>query len=177
MLKKFSEVKYIIPFINLEGKRFGRLLVICRVANKGKKTCYQVSCDCGRTKEMMAYTITTHKGCGCLRLERCEAGLRKTETNPSILAERKKNKFIKDRDRWLRKNANTSLEEFETKKLKQKGLCAICGIRPATHADHDHESGKARGILCRHCNVGLGFFLDDTKILQAAILYVRLYHE
>lgn len=164
-------------FIDLTGKRFGRILVIKRVPNKGKKTRYLVSCNCGSIKEMAAYTITTHKGCGCLRLERCKAGIRKTETDPKILLQRKLRYARTNRDGWLRRKAGTTLKEFERKIKKQKGLCAICRHRPATHADHNHVSGKSRGVLCRQCNVGLGLFLDNIKILRKSIKYLEKYNE
>ena len=56
--------------------------------------------------------------------------------------------------------------------------CAICGTttwmgrhaRP--HIDHDHETGRIRGVLCSECNTGLGKFKDDPAILQAAIDYL-----
>jgi hypothetical protein len=159
--------------INLEGQRFGRLLVLCRAKNRGKKTRYLIKCDCGQEKEMTAYTITTHKGCGCIRLERCKQGIRQRETDLVILNNRANKKKKQDRDNWLRRKANTSLKEFETKKKKQKGLCAICFIRSATHADHDHITGKARDILCRQCNTGLGLFYDNIGTLASAIRYLE----
>lgn len=66
----------------------------------------------------------------------------------------------------------------------QKGLCALCG-QPETKSnqhgncglsiDHDHETGEVRALLCNRCNVGLGWFAEDTKILQKAIDYLRRY--
>lgn len=60
---------------------------------------------------------------------------------------------------------------------KQGGRCAICGTdqvspRRGWHTDHDHEAGAVRGILCPGCNVGLGHFREDPKILAAAIEYL-----
>jgi recombination endonuclease VII len=55
----------------------------------------------------------------------------------------------------------------------QDGLCAICYRVPATHIDHDHATGKVRGLLCENCNRGLGIFQDDPEALAFAADYVR----
>jgi len=39
--------------------------------------------------------------------------------------------------------------------------------------DHDHKSGKIRGLLCAACNVGAGFFCDDIAIMKKAIEYLN----
>jgi hypothetical protein len=54
----------------------------------------------------------------------------------------------------------------------QGGLCAICGVEPAEHVDHDHHTGKIRGILCFNCNGALGRFEDDPDIMERAIEYL-----
>lgn len=61
--------------------------------------------------------------------------------------------------------------------LAQDGRCAICatgtpGGRGNWHVDHDHDSGKVRGLLCTNCNVGLGMFKDDIERMRAAIAYL-----
>ena len=38
--------------------------------------------------------------------------------------------------------------------------------------DHDHETGKERGLICGHCNTGLGFFRDNPKALRSAASYL-----
>ena len=55
----------------------------------------------------------------------------------------------------------------------QNGLCAVCGENPAKEVDHDHRTGKVRGILCPSCNGGLGAFRDDPAIIERAILYLE----
>ena len=61
--------------------------------------------------------------------------------------------------------------------LDQKSLCLICSIviDDSAHVDHDHDTGNVRGLLCRHCNVGLGFFKDSTSLLKNAIKYLENY--
>lgn len=57
---------------------------------------------------------------------------------------------------------------------RQGGLCGICREpmkRPVL--DHCHKTMEARGLLCSNCNIGLGQFKDDPKLLERAIVYVR----
>ena len=67
--------------------------------------------------------------------------------------------------------------------LDQKGVCAICNL-PETivdkrsgqvqllSIDHDHTTGKVRGLLCTQCNHGIGKFKDSITVLQSAIDYL-----
>jgi len=67
----------------------------------------------------------------------------------------------------------------EVAELRAEG-CQICGRLDGTgrfgqlHIDHDHQSGKVRGVLCHGCNVSIGHFRDDPKLLLAAINYLTL---
>jgi hypothetical protein len=55
----------------------------------------------------------------------------------------------------------------------QGGLCAICLTRPAVHVDHDHKTGRVRGVLCFQCNVALGHLQDDVRVLHRAVAYLQ----
>jgi hypothetical protein len=51
--------------------------------------------------------------------------------------------------------------------------CVICGDADTKLVvDHDHETGAIRGILCNHCNRGLGHFRDDPTLLEFAAQYL-----
>lgn len=85
--------------------------------------------------------------------------------------------FDRDQGYNLRKNYGISVEEFDALAESQNNMCAICGVgiphgRGNWHVDHDHKTGKIRGLLCHHCNVGLGYFKDSMDNLNNAILYL-----
>lgn len=56
------------------------------------------------------------------------------------------------------------------------GLCDICNQPPVTFKtlsiDHDHATGKFRGLLCSPCNLALGLFKDSPLRLTAALKYL-----
>lgn len=75
-----------------------------------------------------------------------------------------------------------TLQDYENLYVAQGGLCAICS-RPETKklagkllrlcVDHNHTTGKVRGLLCSRCNVAIGLLNDDLLMLQAATEYLR----
>ena len=71
-----------------------------------------------------------------------------------------------------------SLKVYNELLEKQGGHCALC---PATEpgsgrdhfcVDHDHVTGRVRGLLCYRCNLGLGQFKDRPEVLRTAITYL-----
>jgi hypothetical protein len=66
-----------------------------------------------------------------------------------------------------------SADEVAEMVRHQGGTCAICRTKPAVHIDHDHATGRVRGILCFACNRGLGKAGDSVEVLKAMIAYLR----
>ena len=68
-------------------------------------------------------------------------------------------------------------EQYKEMHKAQQGKCAICNEEPKTkrglHVDHDHETGKVRGLLCHGCNVALGSFKESVTLLNKAVEYLR----
>ena len=85
-------------------------------------------------------------------------------------------------DRKLMRTFGITLADYDEMLEAQDGGCAICGTTPEEHGkrlcvDHDHETGKNRGLLCDGCNVGLGRFRDSPAWLRNAADYLEAYNE
>lgn len=73
----------------------------------------------------------------------------------------------------LKTRYNLTPEEVKEMKATQNQLCAICKQEPKHwHIDHDHETGKVRGMLCGPCNMAIGLLKDNPKIIKEALKYV-----
>jgi hypothetical protein len=71
--------------------------------------------------------------------------------------------------------------EFDSLLKKQGGRCAICKTEDwngkGPHIDHDHKTGKVRGVLCSNCNAAVGMVKDDLKIARGLAKYIRTWTE
>lgn len=70
-----------------------------------------------------------------------------------------------------------SLEEYEQLFKAQDGKCRVCSTEPSDEkrlcVDHNHITGKIRGLLCDRCNRAIGLMKDDYSIIQKAANYLR----
>lgn len=71
-------------------------------------------------------------------------------------------------------------ERFEEYKLRQRGVCAVCGRSLDDEGvkvcvDHIHDTTIVRGLLCNGCNVGIGMFKENPQVLRAAADYLEAY--
>jgi Recombination endonuclease VII len=73
----------------------------------------------------------------------------------------------------LKRRYKIGQAEFDVMLAAQDGKCRICGVPDPKHVDHDHLTGRVRGILCFNCNGGLGHFRDDVITMQRAITYLK----
>ena len=58
----------------------------------------------------------------------------------------------------------------------QNGGCGICGKIKKKYnlsVDHDHKTGKIRGLLCSPCNRALGILGDSSEALQKVLRYLN----
>lgn len=96
---------------------------------------------------------------------------------------RREKKIIADpnyiRKMHLKRKYNLTQEEYTILSKKQGDVCGICKSSETgyqtkyMYVDHNHETGKVRGLLCNKCNFGLGNFKDQIELLKNAIKYLR----
>ncbi len=81
----------------------------------------------------------------------------------------------RERDLHLSRHYGLTQDDFEFLVVVQRGRCAICGKEDGSrlHVDHDHSSGRVRGLLCGSCNRAMGLFHEDAARFEAAGAYLR----
>jgi hypothetical protein len=75
-------------------------------------------------------------------------------------------------DRALRRYGVTPID-YVAFLISQNGRCAVCQQIRSLHIDHDHVTGRVRGLVCRLCNTGMGMFSDDPDRLRAAADHIE----
>jgi hypothetical protein len=139
---------------------------------------------CAQTLNLSEFSLITRRGKKVKR-SRCRLCW-----NKSMREWRKKNRqhFLESkREGWpkqylwslLKKAINWGYdkEEFVKWLAAHDGKCDICNCRPKEgfhlHLDHCHKTNNVRGLLCRKCNLAIGLLQDNSKLLQAAIEYLK----
>ncbi|MBF8192403.1 hypothetical protein ITP53_43340 [Nonomuraea sp. K274] len=89
-----------------------------------------------------------------------------------VARENKIKRYGSERNYLLQYRYGITEDDFERMLARQGGLCAICRAVPGTFADHSHQTGQVRGVLCFNCNNGLGHFGDNLVLLELAALYL-----
>jgi hypothetical protein len=111
----------------------------------------------------------------CKICQNAQNDLRKNNPNSSWM------KYSKDYK--LQERYNIILDEYQNLLKSQNGVCAICGKAESStnckgkirhlSVDHNHKTGKIRGLLCGNCNLGFGSFKENISILKSAPKYAR----
>ena len=77
----------------------------------------------------------------------------------------------------LKKRFGITLEQYNLMAEEQEFRCWICrqecGTGHRLSVDHDHLTGQVRGLLCKKCNSGIGFFSDHPALLERALEYLQ----
>lgn len=125
-------------------------------------------CDCGTERNVRVYELTSNQShsCGHDKHIARKRGL----TSKELAAEQR-----------LRYKYEIDLPTLRAMAERQGYLCAICrrvggickhGRIDRLTVDHDHLTGKVRGLLCDQCNRGLGMFKDDSARMFVAAEYL-----
>lgn len=144
------------------------------------------NCVCGKQVKVRQDRLVSGKtrSCGCLRADLCDA---LSHDYPKYLALLDWSDAAKKKAHECAPWPGTLTYQERTYGLlpggykqlldAQNGTCMICGTLPSSgkplNVDHDHKTGKIRGLLCTACNHGLGCFEDDIMIMAKAIHYLQ----
>lgn len=118
--------------------------------------------------------------------ERARKYYQENRTNPQFLENKKR-----DMRRWIDRNPEKrriytrnskiraygiSPERYHEMLKEQGNCCAICEqpSKRAMSIDHDHKTGKVRGLLCDPCNLSLGH-IEKDGFLEKALKYIARY--
>lgn len=114
------------------------------------------------------------KPCNGIRCRKCAGIFQRKYKEPGGAA----------RNHHLLKKYGMDIEEFEAWWVVFRGKCGICEqsmTRPektrgqlmtCVSVDHDHKTGKVRGLLCSGCNKGIGMLKDNVEYLRKAIKWL-----
>lgn len=128
---------------------------------------YQTCRKCNVNKPLSEFYNNEHSK----RCKECERERKKLERQ-------KRSHHRTDKNKRLKKQYGISIEQYEEILVNQNNLCSICKEEDVSkyktlNVDHCHKTGQIRGLLCQGCNLGLGHFKDNIKILEQAIKYLE----
>lgn len=83
---------------------------------------------------------------------------------------------------YLRLRYKMTEDDYLALFIQHEGKCAICkthqdDLSKRLCIDHDHETGKIRGLLCHNCNTGIGNLRDSIALLTEATKYLIKHKE
>lgn len=135
----------------------------------------QVCKCCGVEKELSYFSKDNNRPNHRTTCKQCRTNSRDKEKSRErhrlYARERRKNFPDKVRQEYERCVYGKSKEDFTYSE------CWICKSTEKLCVDHDHTTGKARGLLCHYCNIGLGVFKDNIKSLEKAAKYLKISQE
>jgi len=78
----------------------------------------------------------------------------------------------------LKNKYKITLKTYNEMLIMQNNKCAICTrhideLPKTLDVDHCHITGKVRGLLCGKCNMGIGYFQDNTETISRALTYLE----
>lgn len=93
----------------------------------------------------------------------------------------KQYKHIK-KNQDLQKAYGITLDEYNRMLAEQSNCCKICNthqdkLKRILCVDHNHVTGKVRGLLCDNCNRSLGLLKDNLTVLRNAVKYLEINEE
>lgn len=173
---------------DITGRKYSRLLVLRRAENSGRRrVMWECLCDCGRVKSIESYNLRHGKSrsCGCLvselsasrsgRVHPCWRGGHGNQGSIAWCRVRIGN-TIRSSIHFGYAPPSFTAEELRDAWIAAGGKCKIC-LREGGHkslcVDHDHTTGKLRGIICGKCNSAIGLADESPSRLRSLAAYIE----
>ncbi len=141
---------------------------------------------CNTTKEKSAFNIKNYKSghvglrSYCISCEKLERDVwrkasskdndRNKQYNKDHAEEIRGKKLVQNY--WPTLTWSQAIEAWNDLYVAQGKHCAVCDESTKLHVDHDHTTGKVRGLLCYNHNNGLGRFQDNVEYLIKIVYYL-----
>nr|WP_127356620.1 endonuclease VII domain-containing protein [Actinacidiphila soli] len=115
-----------------------------------------------------------HKHClRCDEVKPWSEWHRNTTASDGLSTSCKQCRATQGRADYLKRQYGLTEAERDAMVAGQFGICRICLAASAEHVDHDHETGRVRGVLCFSCNAALGQFKDRPDVIRRAAAYLE----
>ena len=96
--------------------------------------------------------------------------------NREALLEAKRQKRVENPEHYralrFKRIYGITNEEHAAMRLVQGDRCAVCCRELPLVVDHDHATGKVRGLLCSPCNTAIGLLEEDRDRFASAVHYL-----
>ena len=159
------------PRLDLTGQKFGKLTAIKFAYVNQRHVFWLCKCECGKETNVPVNALRAKKwstkSCGCAL--GCYEHKKKIRKNPESVIT-----FLTRIKSWY----NIYPKDWTNLVLRSNGRCELCSKQFVNasydlNIDHDHITGKVRGLLCSKCNKNL-FIVEDQIFCAKAIVYLEL---
>ena len=131
---------------------------------------------CLKCEKYFTPVVGNQRFCGSIKEKTGCAFKRKKEVHRNFyLKQKAKPNFLRNQN--IKHRFGITGEQYDLMLLQQNEVCAICknpelGRNTVLSVDHNHNTGKIRGLLCNGCNLALGLLKDNSYTLYNAIKYL-----
>ena len=127
--------------------------------------------NCGEVKPISSFSKDkTRKDSHCFYCKDCVSLNQKMRRRPNC--------STLNKSRHLKSKYNITLEQYNQMFDEQRGVCAVCGtpakdLKRNLAVDHNHRTGKIRGLLCFSCNSLIGRIEKNPLLIPTMMKYIR----